>query len=104
MTWTQTPPQPDTTTTTERYHFTSEDAIAQIKRLVHEGNVRRVTIKNPEGHTIIDFPLTVGVVGAALIPVWAAIGAAVALMTDCSIEIEKVAEQPPQQQHVEQPR
>ncbi|HEX9037140.1 MAG TPA: DUF4342 domain-containing protein [Ktedonobacterales bacterium] len=95
MTTVQTPPE--TRTTTERYHFTSDDAIAQIKRLVHEGNVRRVTIKNSEGHTIIDFPLTVGVVGAALVPVWAAIGAAVALMTECSIEVER-AEEPSEEQ------
>ena len=81
--------EPKGKTTTEQYHITGEDAIAQIKRLVHEGNVRRVSIKNPEGHTIVEFPLTVGVVGAALIPVWAALGAAVALVADCSIEVEK---------------
>lgn len=80
---------PESKTTTEQYHLTGEDAIAQIKRLVHEGNVRRVSIKNAEGHTIVEFPLTVGVVGAALVPVWAALGAAVALVADCSIEVEK---------------
>ncbi len=80
---------PETKTTTEQYHLTGEEAISQIKRLVHEGNVRRVTVKNSEGHTIIEFPLTVGVVGVALAPVWAALGAAVALITDCSIEVEK---------------
>lgn len=80
---------PETKTTTEQYRFTGEDAIAKIKRLVHEGNVRRVSVKNAEGHTIIEFPLTVGVVGAALVPIWAALGAAVALVADCSIEVEK---------------
>ena len=80
---------PESKTTTEQYRVTGEDAIAQIKRLVHEGNVRRVRVKNAEEHIIVEFPLTVGVVGAALVPVWAALGAAVALMADCSIEVEK---------------
>lgn len=87
-------PQPttsETPTNTEQYRVTGEDVMAQIKHLVHEGNVRKVVIKSPEGHTIVEFPLTVGVVGAALAPVWAAIGAVVALVTDCTIEVEKRA-------------
>ncbi len=87
-------PQPttsETPTNTEQYRVTGEDVMTQIKHLVHEGNVRKVVIKSPEGHTIVEFPLTVGVVGAALAPVWAAIGAVVALVTDCTIEVEKRA-------------
>jgi hypothetical protein len=56
---------------------------------VHEGNVRRVLIRNAEGQVIVEFPLTVGVVGAALAPMWAAVGAIVALVADCTIEIER---------------
>lgn len=79
-------------TTTEQFTMTSEDVMEQIKKLVHEGNVRRVTIKSPEGHTIVEFPLTVGVVGAALVPVWAAFGAIVALVANCTIEVVRKAE------------
>lgn len=80
---------PETKSTTEQYRFTGEEVITKIKQIVHEGNVRRVLIKGPEGNVIVEFPLTVGVVGAALVPVWAAVGAVVALVADCTIEIEK---------------
>lgn len=78
-------------TTTEQYRLTGDEMISKVKQIVHEGNVRRVIIRNPEGHVIVEFPLTVGVVGAALAPVWAAVGAIVALVTDCTIEVEKKA-------------
>lgn len=81
----------EATTKTEQYRLTGEELIAKIKQIVHEGNVRRVIIKSTEGDTIVEFPLTVGVVGAALAPVWAAVGAVVALVADCTIEIEKRA-------------
>ncbi len=87
---TQTP-APDPTPTTEHYHLTGEDVIAKIKQLVHEGNVRRVVIKDSERNTIVEFPLTVGVVGVALAPMWAALGAVVALVSDCTIEVTKQA-------------
>ena len=82
---------PDNETSTERFRLTGEEVMAQIQRLVHEGSVRRVIVKHPDGHTIVEFPLLVGVVGAALVPVWAALGAVVALVTDCTIEVEKQA-------------
>jgi Domain of unknown function (DUF4342) len=62
----------------------------KVKALIEEGNVRRVVIKQQE-RTIAEFPLTVGVVGAVLAPMLAAIGAIVALATDCKIEVERVA-------------
>jgi hypothetical protein len=65
--------------------------IDQIKRLVHEGNVRRIVIKQGE-RTVVEFPLTIGVVGVVLAPVLAAAGALAALLTDCAIEVERVAE------------
>lgn len=62
------------------------------KRLVRQGNIRRVTIKNKEGKTLIEIPLTFGVVGAVLLPTLAAIGAIAALVTECTIVVEKVEE------------
>ena len=66
----------------------SETLIEQLKRLIHEGNVRRVVIQH-EGRTVAEFPLTAGVVGAVLAPVLAAIGALVALLKDCTIRVER---------------
>jgi hypothetical protein len=63
--------------------------IDTIKNLIHEGNVRKITIKQ-ENRTIAEFPLTFGVVGAAMAPALAAIGAITALVTDCTIEVERV--------------
>jgi hypothetical protein len=67
--------------------------IAKVKELVHEGNIRRVAIKNEEGRTLIDVPLTLGVVGAMLAPQLAAIGAVAALVARCTILVEKVDEE-----------
>jgi Domain of unknown function (DUF4342) len=66
----------------------SENVLNRIKALVHEGNVRRVVVKQG-GRTVAEFPLTAGVVGAVLAPVLAAIGALVALLQDCTIEVER---------------
>jgi hypothetical protein len=60
-----------------------------VKQIIHEGNVRRITIKNPEGKVLLDIPLTVGVVGAVLLPFWAAIGAIAALASDYTIVVER---------------
>ena len=76
----------------DEYSVTGDDLLHKIKELVHEGNIRRIIIKNEEGEKMIEIPLTLGVVGIALLPVWAAIGAIAALVTDCTILVEKVAE------------
>ena len=73
----------------ESFKAESEGVVEKLKRLIHEGNVRRVVIQH-EGHTIAEFPLTAGVVGAVLAPVVAAIGAIVALLKDCTIQVERV--------------
>jgi len=62
--------------------------------VVHEGNIRRITIKNEEGKRLIEIPLTIGAVGVVLLPVWAAIGAIAALVADCTIVVEKIDEKP----------
>jgi hypothetical protein len=63
-----------------------------FKTVLHEGNVRRVIIKQ-DGRTIAEFPLTVGVVGAALAPPLAAVGAIAALVTECTIEVERTIDE-----------
>ncbi len=75
---------------TEEFKVTGDAVIAKVKELVHEGNVRRITIKNEQGQTLIEIPLTIGVVGAVLLPVWAAIGAIAALAAHLTIVVEKV--------------
>lgn len=74
---------------TEEFRITGDELLAKAKDLIHQGNVRRLIIKNDEGHTLVEFPLTIGVIGAALLPVFAAIGAIAALATDCTIVVER---------------
>ncbi len=78
--------------TTEKHEASGDNLLAKVKEIVHEGNVRRIVIKNEEGKTLVEFPLTVGVVGAVLLPVFAAVGAIAALVTECSIEVERAEE------------
>ena len=66
-----------------------QQLLDKLEELIHEGNVRRIVIKQ-EGRTIAEFPLLVGVVGAVIAPVLAAIGAVIALAKDCRIEVERV--------------
>ena len=75
----------------ESFKVTGAQLIDKFKKLVHEGNVRRVIIKQDD-RTIVEFPLTVGVVGAMLAPVLAAVGAVAALVTDCTIEVERIVD------------
>ena len=80
----------------EELQVMGEQLLAKVKELIHEGNVRRIIIKQ-EGRTIVEFPLTVGVVGAVLAPALAAIGAIGALLAQCSIEVVR-ADVPPTNQ------
>jgi len=73
----------------EEFEVKGEDLLAKIKELVREGNIRKIIIKNEEGKTLIQIPLTLGVVGALLLPVWAAIGAIAAVVTKATISIER---------------
>lgn len=74
----------------EEYRVTGDALVAKIRELLHEGNIRRIVIKNEQGTTLIEVPLTLGVVGAVLLPVWAAIGAIAALAANLTIVVEKV--------------
>jgi hypothetical protein len=62
--------------------------VDEVKRLIHEGNVRRVVVRQ-EDRVVAEFPLTVGVVGALAAPAVAAIGALVALLADCRLDVER---------------
>jgi hypothetical protein len=73
----------------ERHKVQGDRLVSKIKELVHEGNVRRLVIRDDDGRVLIEAPLTVGVVGAVVAPVWAAIGAIAALVAKCSIEVER---------------
>ena len=64
----------------------------KLKELLREGNVRRVIIRNPQGRTLLDMPLSAGIVGAVLLPFWVAVGAVVALATEFTILIERDAD------------
>ena len=74
---------------TEKFEVKGEDVVKKVKELVKEGNVRRITISDKDGKVIASFPLTIGVVGALLAPAFAALGAIAALMTECTISVER---------------
>lgn len=75
--------------TQEEFKVKGEDVVKLVKRLINEGNVRRIIIKNKDGKSLVEIPLTIGVVGAAIAPVLAAVGAIAALVTDCTIAVER---------------
>ena len=76
----------------EEFEVTGEKVLETVKQIVREGNIRRITIRNSEGESLIEIPLTAGVVGAMILPVWAAIGALAALVTKCTIVVEKLGD------------
>lgn len=76
----------------EEFKLSGAEVIDKIKELIHEGNIRRIILKNDEEKTLIEIPLTLGLVGAALMPVLAAVGAIAALVAKLTIVVEKVKE------------
>jgi Flp pilus assembly pilin Flp len=74
---------------TEEFHLNGDELLAKVRELIHQGNVRRLMIQDENGTTLVEIPLTVGLVGVALLPVWAAVGAIAALATNCSIVVER---------------
>ncbi|WKZ83415.1 MAG: DUF4342 domain-containing protein [Acidimicrobiia bacterium] len=73
----------------EEFSVRGEELLAKVKELVREGNVRRLVIADADGRTLVEFPLTIGVVGALLLPMAAAVGAIAAVVTDCTIRVER---------------
>ncbi len=76
-------------THTEEFKVQGEDLLKRVKALIAEGNIRRITIRNKDGKSLIELPLTIGVVGIVLAPAMAAVGAIAALVTECSIVVER---------------
>ncbi len=77
------------TSDTEEFKVSGEGLLAKFKELIRQGNIRRIIIKGEDGKTLVELPLTIGIVGAALAPVLAAVGAIAALVTNCTIVVEK---------------
>lgn len=75
----------------EEFEVKGKELVEKVKQVVHEGNVRRVIIKNEKKETIVEFPLTIGVVGAVVAPMLAAVAAIAALVGKCTVEVEKKA-------------
>ena len=80
---------PDGPIQSETHKIDGADLVARIKEIVREGNARRVIVKGEDGHSILEIPLTMGVVGAVLTPVWVALGAIAALASKHTIVVEK---------------
>jgi hypothetical protein len=74
---------------TEEFKVDGGKVLDFIKDLIHQGNIRRIILKNEAGKTLIEIPLTLGLAGAALLPVFAAVGALAALVTRMVIVVEK---------------
>ncbi len=76
-------------TATQEFTLSGDEVVHKVKELLHEGNIRRIIIKNEEGRTMLEVPLTIGLIGAALLPVLAAIGALAAIATRCTLVVER---------------
>ncbi len=74
---------------TDKFKVKGEELLGRVKELIKEGNVRRIIIKDKDYKTIVEFPVTVGLVGVLFAPVLAAIGAIAALVTECTIYVER---------------
>lgn len=79
------------TETTEEFKVNGEDVMNKVKELIREGNIRRIIIKNKEGKTLVEMPVTIGVVGVVLAPFFAAVGAVAAIATECTIVVVREA-------------
>ncbi len=73
----------------EEFKVNGEELVSKVKSLINEGNIQKIIIKNKDGKTIIELPLTIGAIGAVLAPSLAAVGAVAALLTECTLIIER---------------
>jgi len=74
----------------EEFRVSGEELVEKIKEIIKEGNARKIIIKNEDGESVAEFPLTIGAVGALIAPMLAAVGAIAALLTKCTIVVEKI--------------
>lgn len=81
----------DQQTTREEFSVNGDQLVEKVKELVKEGNVRRIIIKNEKGDSLLEIPVTFAVVGALIAPVLAAVGALAALLTNCTVVVERRA-------------
>jgi hypothetical protein len=73
----------------ETFRVSGDEILEKVKEIIKEGNARRIIIKNEKEETIMEFPLTIGAIGVVLAPIFAAVGTLAALVTSCTIEVEK---------------
>ena len=73
----------------EQFKVAGKDLAAKIRELIHEGNVRRIIIKDEHGHTFMEIPVTVAAIGVVGAPILAAVGAIAALVTKCEVVVER---------------
>ncbi len=91
---------------TEEFKVSGSDIIDTVKRIIAQGNARRIIIKSEQGNTLVEFPLTIGAIGALIAPVLAAVGAIAALVSKCTIVVERrdgapATEVPPQEETIQ---
>ena len=70
-----------------QFHVSGDELLKKVKEIIHEGNVNRIIIKSEEGKTYLEIPVTIGLIGALLLPVFAAVGALAALVSNFTIEV-----------------
>jgi hypothetical protein len=85
-------PEPEPKITREEMKVTGSELVDKVKQLIHEGNIRRIVIKQ-DGRTVMELPLTIAAVGVVFAPILAAVGAFAALVSSCSIVVERVIEE-----------
>lgn len=73
----------------EEFKINGEQLVGKVKQLIREGNVRHIIVKNRDDRTLVEFPLTIGLVGAVIAPALAAVGAVAALVTECTLIVER---------------
>lgn len=83
------PKKKETASQTEQFKVYGHEVLSKIKELIKEGNVRRIIIKNEKGQVLVEIPVTFAVVGAVFAPILAAVGALAALVSKCTIEVER---------------
>ena len=82
----------DEKTRKEELSISGEKLVSTVKEIIRQGNVRRISVRNKDGQTLLEIPLTFGVVGALLLPTIAALGTIAALVTQCMIVVERIEE------------
>ncbi len=84
----------------ESFSINGESIVKKVKELINEGNVTKITITNHDGKEIMSFPVTYGLVGLLMAPIFAAVGAAAALLTECTITVERKGDEPEEKEEV----